>query len=127
MNYAADIERAAAEARHRSAQLLSELADLHRRTETRGQRLAERSAAEMAQYWEDNAEAIERTLAEAEEREQREAAERAEQQRVDEEAREQREAIARSVANRRANDVVTPSDEDDDPEGAYYRRKSWLI
>ncbi|MFD4442658.1 hypothetical protein ACFWPK_23085 [Nocardia sp. NPDC058519] len=65
----------------------------------------------------------EREAAEAEERERLEAEER---ERQEAEAREQREAIARSIAARRANDRAAPMD-DDDPEGDYYRRKSWLV
>ncbi|MFE3323181.1 hypothetical protein [Nocardia sp. NPDC059195] len=65
----------------------------------------------------------EREAAEAEERERLEAEER---ERQEAEAREQREAIARSIAARRANDRAAPLD-DDDPEGDYYRRNSWLV
>ncbi|MBF6574608.1 hypothetical protein [Nocardia farcinica] len=50
-----------------------------------------------------------------------------ERERMAAELRAQREAIARSIAARRATDVVTPIDEDDDPEGEYYRRESWLV
>ncbi|MGV9751856.1 hypothetical protein [Nocardia farcinica] len=49
-----------------------------------------------------------------------------ERERMAAELRAQREAIARSIAARRATDVVTPID-DDDPEGEYYRRESWLV
>ncbi|WP_040792074.1 hypothetical protein [Nocardia paucivorans] len=45
----------------------------------------------------------------------------------DEEIREQREAMARSAAARRANNVVTPIDDDGDEEAEYYRRSSWLV
>lgn len=69
-------------------------------------------------------EAIERVEAEREAQARLEADER---KRLETEAREQREAIARSIAARKSKDVVTPIDEDDDPEGEYYRRKSWLI
>ncbi|VFA94221.1 Uncharacterised protein [Nocardia farcinica] len=50
-----------------------------------------------------------------------------ERERMAAELRAQREASARSIAARRATDVVTPIDEDDDPEGEYYRRESWLV
>ncbi|WP_216914556.1 hypothetical protein [Nocardia noduli] len=68
-------------------------------------------------------EAIERVETEREEHARLEAEER---ERAAAEAREQREVIARALALRRSKDVVTPTD-DDDPEGEYYRRESWLI
>ncbi|UGT60049.1 hypothetical protein [Nocardia asteroides] len=43
-----------------------------------------------------------------------------------EELQERRDAIARSIAARRAQSVARPSDQDDE-EGEYYRRTSWLI
>lgn len=47
--------------------------------------------------------------------------------RREEELREAREAIARSAAARRANERFEPVDYDGyDPEGEYFRRKSWL-
>ncbi|MFC8530896.1 hypothetical protein [Nocardia sp. NPDC057227] len=49
-----------------------------------------------------------------------------EEQRRREELQERREAIARSIAARRAQGVARPSDQDDE-EGEYYRRTSWLI
>ncbi|MFC8047344.1 hypothetical protein [Nocardia sp. NPDC057353] len=42
------------------------------------------------------------------------------------ELQERREAIARSIAARRARSVARPSDQDDE-DGEYYRRTSWLI
>ncbi|WP_054815753.1 hypothetical protein [Nocardia arizonensis] len=127
MNYAAEIERVAAETRRRSALLRAELADIHRRTEETAHRLAEESAADMARFFEDRADDYAEAVAQAQAREREEAEARAERERLEEHSREQRAAIARSIAARRANDIVTPIDEDDDPEGAYYRRKSWLI
>ncbi|MFC3964615.1 hypothetical protein [Nocardia jiangsuensis] len=49
-----------------------------------------------------------------------------EEQRRREELQERRDAIARSIAARRAQSVARPSDQDDE-EGEYYRRTSWLI
>ncbi|WP_109525486.1 MULTISPECIES: hypothetical protein [Nocardia] len=68
-------------------------------------------------------EAIERAEAERDERTRLEAGER---ERAAAEVREQRDALARARVPRRSEDVVTPID-DDDPEGEYYRRESWLI
>ncbi|MGV9820326.1 hypothetical protein [Nocardia xishanensis] len=66
-------------------------------------------------------------VAAMEEAEERIRVEVEEQERLAAEEREQREAIARSIAARKSKGVVTPIDEDDDPESEYYRRKSWLI
>ncbi|WP_227998599.1 hypothetical protein [Nocardia australiensis] len=127
VNYAAEIERIAEEARRRSAILLEELDDVHRRTAERSHALAEQSATEMRQFWEEKAGELQKAAADAEETERREAEARAERERLEAEAREQRDAIVRSIAARKAHGYVTPVDEDDDPEGEYYRRKSWLI
>ncbi|WP_067646636.1 hypothetical protein [Nocardia harenae] len=54
------------------------------------------------------------------------AREQGEQERRREELQERRDAIARSIAARRAQSVARPSDQDDE-EGEYYRRTSWLI
>lgn len=121
MDYVAEIERLAAEHRRRSAVLLAELEDLHRRTAERGREFAERSAADLTRFLaeraDDSAHAEVETEPEADERERQEALER-----------EQREAVARSIAARKANDVVRPIDDDEvDPEGEYFRRKSWLV
>ncbi|MCP2277108.1 caldesmon [Nocardia amikacinitolerans] len=133
-NYSFEIEQLAAETRRRSAMLLDELDAVHRRTADKGRELAERSARELIPFWEEKvreaeaaADEAEQARAEAEERERAEAEERMERERQEAEAREQREAIARSIAARKSKDVVTPIDEDDDPESEYYRRKSWLI
>ncbi|MGW4736725.1 hypothetical protein [Nocardia xishanensis] len=101
--------------------------EINRRTADKSRELAEQSAAAMREFWEEHGEEIAKAQAEAEERERQEVEARAEQERLAAEAREQREAIARSIAARKSKGVVTPIDEDDDPESEYYRRKSWLI
>jgi len=88
--------------------------------------LTAQSRAAMLEFWEVHGEAIARAQAEAEEHERREAEERAEQERQAAELLAHREAMARSAAARRSGDVVVPID-DEDPEGEYYRRASWLI
>ncbi len=115
MNYAEEVERVIADHLHRAAMLLDEFEEINRRTANSNRELAERSAADMREFWEEHAEEIEKARAEAEEKERQET-----------EAREQREAIARSMAARRAKDTVAPID-DEDEESAYYRRDSWLV
>jgi hypothetical protein len=123
VNYADEIERIGEESRRRSAILLQELEETRQHSAVVERELAERSAIEMGEFWEEHAEEIAKAQAEAEQA----RLEAEEKERLEAEAREQREAIARSIAARRARGVVTPVDEDDDPEGEYYRRKSWLI
>ena len=127
VNYAEAIEREFEECARRTGILRAELVEIDRSAAERLHALGERATEQLRQAIEENAEEIAREQAEAEERERREAEERAERERLETEAREHREAIARAAAARRAADVVTPIDEDDDPEGEYYRRQSWLI
>lgn len=122
-NYSEEIERIFEEHDRRSRILREELVEIEQRSAERGREFVAEMNIEMREFWAEHAE----ELAEAEERERREVEARAEQERLATEARKQRESIARSIAARRANDVVTPIDEDDDPESEYYRRKSWLI
>ncbi|MEV6337485.1 hypothetical protein AB0M12_22530 [Nocardia vinacea] len=126
-NYSEEIERIFDEHDRRSRILREELVEIEQRSAERGREFVEQINIEMREFWEEHAEELEKAQAEAEERERREVEARAEQERLAAEAREQRDAIARSIAARRANDVVTPIDEDDDPESEYYRRKSWLV
>ncbi|WP_280233983.1 hypothetical protein [Nocardia cyriacigeorgica] len=126
VNYGAEIERIVEESRWRSTKLREEIAEINQRTAQRSRALAEKSASEMRQFWEDHGEEIQRAQeqAEAEAENERLAAE--ERERQEAEAREQRDAIARSMAARRSKDVVAPVDEDDE-EAQYYQRKSWLV
>ncbi|WP_063039073.1 hypothetical protein [Nocardia pseudovaccinii] len=126
-NYSEEIERIFEEHDRRSRMLREELVEIEQRSAERGRDFVEQMNEEMRTFWEERAEELEKAQAEADERERRETEARAEQERLAAEAREQREAIARSIAARKAHDVVTPIDEDDDPESEYYRRKSWLI
>ncbi len=126
-NYSEEIERIFEEHDRRSRILREELVEIEQRSAERGREFVEQMNIEMRAFWEEHAEELEKAQAEAEERERCEVEARAEQERVVAEAREQREAIARSIAARKANGVVTPIDEDDDPESEYYRRKSWLV
>ncbi|MFD0365882.1 hypothetical protein ACFQZZ_30965 [Nocardia sp. GCM10030253] len=127
MNYADEIERAGEEFRRRSAVALEDLEEAKQATAASYRAAVELALVEEHRYREEHAEELEAARAEFEEAERRAAETRQEEERLEAEAREQREAIARSIAARKANDVVTPVDEDDDPEGEYYRRKSWLI
>ncbi|WP_431953642.1 hypothetical protein [Nocardia lijiangensis] len=127
VNYAEEMDRIGDECRRISAAISEDLIEINKRTADKSRELAEQSAAAMREFWEEHREEIAKAQAEAEEKERQEVEARAEQERLAAEAREQREAIARSIAARRSKDVVTPIDEDDDPESEYYRRKSWLI
>ncbi|MFX0580513.1 hypothetical protein [Nocardia nepalensis] len=92
------------------------------------QSLSEHDGAEvLAAVEQTRAEYEEQERFDAEEKERLEAEARAERERLEAQAREQREAIARSIAARKAHDVVTPIDDEGDEESEYYRRKSWLI
>ncbi|MEV6140238.1 hypothetical protein AB0L63_30200 [Nocardia sp. NPDC051990] len=127
MNYSDDMEQIVEEIRRRSTMLLDEFEEINRRTADKDRELAEQSAIGMRQFWEDHAEELAAAKAEAEEKERLEVEARAERERLAAEAREQREAIARSIAARKAHDVVAPIDDEGDEESEYYRRKSWLI
>ncbi|MBB5914677.1 DNA repair exonuclease SbcCD ATPase subunit [Nocardia transvalensis] len=114
MSHAEEIERIAQECRRREQILVDELAEFNAHIANRSRELAERSAQQMREFWDEYGEELEKAKAEAEEKERLEA-----------EAREQREAIARAAAARKANQFVAPVD-DEDEDDAYYRRKSWL-
>ncbi|WP_040794617.1 hypothetical protein [Nocardia higoensis] len=126
VDYGAEMERIIDQCRRDAAAIESDLAEINRRTAETSAMLTEQSRAAMREFWEVHGEAISRAQAEAEEQERREAEERAEQERQAAELRAHREAMARSAAARRSGDVVVPID-DEDPEGEYYRRESWLI
>ncbi|MEV2218697.1 hypothetical protein AB0E01_02320 [Nocardia vinacea] len=127
VNYFEEAARLAEEHQRRMAILLDEIIEIRVDTAENGREFSSVAAIEMGSFWEEHAEELAKAEAEAEEKERLEVEARAEQERLAAEAREQRDAIARSIAARRANDVVTPIDEDDDPESEYYRRKSWLV
>ncbi|MEV4236833.1 hypothetical protein AB0J47_16835 [Nocardia sp. NPDC049737] len=121
------MEQIVEEIRRRSTMLLDEFEEINRRTADKDRELAEQSAIEMSRFWEDHAEELAKAKAEAEEKERLEVEAQTERERLEADAREQREAIARSIAARKAHDVVTPIDEEGDEESEYYRRQSWLI
>ncbi|MFI6775616.1 hypothetical protein [Nocardia sp. NPDC050412] len=127
MNYSDEMEQIVEEIRRRSTMLLDEFEEINRRTADKDRELAEQSAIEMGRFWEDHAEELAKAKAEAEEKERLEVEAQTERERLEADAREQREAIARSIAARKAHDVVTPIDEEGDEESEYYRRQSWLI
>lgn len=138
VNYGDEIERAGEEARRRLARLREDMADWNQRVAATSRALTEQSTHEMRQFWTEQERVLAQHRAEAEkdrkDAEGRQPQEteavrlREEAQRpADEEARKQHEAISRSAAARRANDVVTPIDDDGDEEAEYYRRSSWLV
>ncbi|NEW57954.1 hypothetical protein GV794_20175 [Nocardia cyriacigeorgica] len=127
MNYGEEIERVVEESRWRSAKLREEIADINQRTAEKSRALAERSAGEMRQFWDDHREEFHKAQEQADAEAEKERLAAEERERLEAEAREQRDAIARSMAARRSKDVVAPIDEDDDEESQYYQRKSWLV
>ncbi|WP_067861412.1 hypothetical protein [Nocardia shimofusensis] len=126
VDYGAEMERIIDQCRRDAAAIENDLAEINRRTAETSAILTERSRAAMREFWEEHGEVIAAAQAEAEEQERREVEERAERERQAAELREYREAMARSAAARRSGDVVVPID-DEDPEGEYYRRESWLV
>ncbi len=115
VSYAEEIERVAEQCRRRSAQLLDELDEINRRTADTSRELADKSAADLREFWAAHSDELDKARAEAEEKERQET-----------EAREQREAVARSIAARKANRDVLPVDQEDE-EAAFYQRETWLI
>ncbi|MBF6474233.1 MULTISPECIES: hypothetical protein [Nocardia] len=111
VNYAEEARQLGAENQRRMSLLLDELQAINEETAATGREFADRLVADMNEFWATHA---------------GEPAETEVEQRLEDEAREQREAIARSMAARRANQTVTPVD-DEDEEAKFYQRKSWLI
>lgn len=127
VDYGFEMEQLAEQCRRISAGISEELEEINRRAAARSQALVERTRADIDQFMDEHGEEFLKQLAESQEQERREAEERAERERREAEEREQREAVARAIAARKSKNVVTPIDEDDDPEGEYYRRQSWLV
>ncbi|MGK8520517.1 hypothetical protein ACRS6B_02640 [Nocardia asteroides] len=115
VNYAEEARQLAAENQRRMSLLLDEIRSINEQTAATGREFADRLTADMDQFWADQVAELDRAAAAAEEKQRRE-----------DEVREQREAVARSLAARRANQTVTPVDEEDE-EAKFYQRKSWLI
>lgn len=143
MDYAAEIEQIAIEARRRSALLMDEIDEIKRQTAIRaeafaieaGERL--RELAEQADHDESEAEP-EPTVAPStrEERTQPAAPQQVPPPKAVEpdpnwtpeqlQQAEIRAAVARAKAARQARSTVAPSDGDFDSESEYYRRSTWL-
>ncbi|WP_280252369.1 hypothetical protein [Nocardia abscessus] len=115
VNYAEEARQLGAENQRRMSLLLDEIQAINEETAATGREFADRLVADMNEFWAAHAGEPDEAAAEAEVG-----------QRLEDEAREQREAIARSMAARRANQTVTPVD-DEDEEAKFYQRKSWLI
>lgn len=126
VDYRVEMECIIDRCRRDAAAIANDLAEVNRRSAAATAALTERSRAAAQDFWDEHGEAIAAAQAEAEERERKELEERAEQERQAAELRAHREAMMRSAAVRRNGDVVLPID-DEDPEGEYYRRESWLI
>ncbi|WP_028479302.1 hypothetical protein [Nocardia sp. CNY236] len=115
VNYGEEARRLSEENRRRMAMLLEEIHDVTEQTAAASREFADRLAADMDQLRAERAEQTAHSGVEVEEKQRPEAA-----------AWARRAAIARSVAARKATDLVTPVDEQDE-ETEFYQRKSWLI
>ncbi|MFC4124804.1 hypothetical protein [Nocardia rhizosphaerae] len=140
MDYAAEIEQIAAEARRRSALLMDEIDEIDRQTAMRAEQFAVDAAARLRELAEQEPEATETAEPQPVQPEpDYEAPARAaappvaapfvpdptmtpEQQRQ----AEIRAVVARARAAREARSTVAPSDGDYDSESEYYRRSTWL-
>jgi len=146
VDYAAEIEQIAAEARRRSAMLLDEIDDINRQTTLRAEQFVLEAARRLRELAEEKAAEVE-TAAEPEP---------SVPQRIREEwgsptvrpqvppppvatpefdlnwtpeqvrQAEIRAAVARAKAARQAQSTVAPLDGDFDSESEYYRRSTWL-
>ncbi|MFI5502006.1 hypothetical protein ACIA5E_23340 [Nocardia asteroides] len=139
MDYAAEIEQIAAEARRRSAILMDEIDDINRRTSLRADQLAVEAAEQLRALTESEMPEAEPGLTEPQPVQYDPAPPvtrhvpapppfvpdptmSPEQQ----QQAEIRAAIARAKAAREARSTVAPSDGDYDSESEYYRRSTWL-
>ncbi|MCA2210297.1 hypothetical protein [Nocardia rosealba] len=143
MDYAAEIERIAVEARRRSANVAEEIDEIHRQTALRAERFAAETTerlqelADQDQVVQDPPEVPAESSApppsrtpepvrpsaprppEAFEPDPNWTPEQLRQAEI-------RAAVARARAARQARSTVAPSDGDYDPESEYYRRSTWL-
>ncbi|MEU4706038.1 hypothetical protein AB0G00_06350 [Nocardia salmonicida] len=145
MDYAAEIEQIAAEARRRSAMLMDEIDDINRQTTLRAEQFVLEAARRLRELTEEKATEGE-TAPEPEpsvsQRIREEwssppvrpqippppAAPEFDPNWTSEQVRqaEIRAAVARAKAARQAQSTVAPSDGDFDSESEYYRRSTWL-
>lgn len=147
MDYAAEIEQIAAEARRRSAMLMDEIDEINRQTALSAEQFAVEAAQQLRELAEqettdEEAETVEPQPVQGSENPVHEVAPvtagqpppsghvafvpdptmTPEQQRQ----AEIRAAVARAKAAREARSTVAPSDGDYDSESEYYRRSAWL-
>lgn len=145
MDYAAEIEHIAAEARRRSAMLMDEIDDINRQTTLRAEQFVLEAARRLRELAEEKAAEVE-TAAEPEpsvpQRIREEWSSPTVRPQVPpppvapefdpnwtpEQVRqaEIRAAVARAKAARQAQSTVAPLDGDFDSESEYYRRSTWL-
>ncbi|MFD3705101.1 hypothetical protein ACFWUP_18345 [Nocardia sp. NPDC058658] len=144
MDYAAEIEQIAAEARRRSALLMEEIDEINRQTAIRAEEFAIEAGNRLRELAEQDSEA--ESEPEPEPTAQPSTREDWSQPPVRQQApppptlvepdpnwtpeqlrqAEIRAAVARARAARQAQSTVAPSDGDFDPESEYYRRSTWL-
>ncbi|MFE9787886.1 hypothetical protein ACFYO7_21155 [Nocardia salmonicida] len=145
MDYAAEIEQIAAEARRRSAMLMDEIDDINRQTTLRAEQFVLEAARRLRELAEEKAAEVE-TAAEPEpsvpqrireewnsptvrpQASQLPVAPEFDPNWTPEQVRqaEIRAAVARAKAARQAQSTVAPSDGEFDSESEYYRRSTWL-
>ncbi len=140
MDYAAEIEQIAFEARRRSALLMEEIDEINRQTIIRAEQFTIEAGHRLRELAEQDSEVERETESEPavppstrEEWSQPAVSPPPKAVEPDpnwtpEQLRqaEIRAAVARAKAVRRAQSTVAPSDGDYDPESEYYRRSTWL-
>ncbi|GEM32657.1 hypothetical protein NN3_36640 [Nocardia neocaledoniensis NBRC 108232] len=141
MDYAAEIEQIAAEARRRSALLMDEIDEINRQTSLRAEQFAVDAAERLRALSEsepgpDSIESVEPQHVQPEPpadvtrvEEVRAPAPFVPDPAMSPEEQRQAEiraAVARARAAREARSTVAPSDGDYDSESEYYRRSTWL-
>ncbi|MGW5921405.1 hypothetical protein ACWFPY_20665 [Nocardia fluminea] len=147
MDYSAEIEQIAAEARRRTAMLMDEIDDINRQTTLRAEQFVLDAAHRLRELAEERA--VEKEMA-ADSGSELSVPQPIHQEWGQPAARPQappppvtpefdpswtpeqlqqaeiRAAVARAKAARQAQSTVTPSDGDFDSESEYYRRSTWL-
>ncbi|MGV9431486.1 MULTISPECIES: hypothetical protein [unclassified Nocardia] len=140
MDYAAEIEQIAADARRRSAMLMDEIDEINRQTSHRAEQFAVDAAERLRELAEQESADEEPETPEPQPVPEEPAQRIAPAQPLppptpyvanpnlspEQQQAEIRAAVARAKAARQARSTVAPSDGDYDSESEYYRRSTWL-
>ncbi|MFD6388832.1 hypothetical protein [Nocardia sp. NPDC060259] len=140
MDYAAEIEQIAADARRRSAILMDEIDEINRQTSLRAEQFAADAAQRLRELAEQESAQEQPETSEPQSLQEEPAQWSAPAQPVpppipfvpdpnmshEQQQVEIRTAVARAKAARQAKSTVVPSDGDYDAESEYYRRSTWL-